>query len=225
MQLVKTPSNTEHFSYDIYNCKPCLEEADRIEYDEDAPKNKKGSQKSLKKRYEASDPSVRFLGEPLGKFDYYVLYAEFPTLTTFKNPQQKTNHSWKIQSSNVVGPTGSPNQITAGEATLNWQSEKDVAQNNILKTILAQQSRFNQAQEAFVDIVHSLENIIYEVRSMILGLHNELLEMSDVESSSYDELSSNHEFEHLFMEEAEQTERVDSDVEDATSKAEAQDQA
>ncbi|KAI3821548.1 hypothetical protein L1987_09116 [Smallanthus sonchifolius] len=144
MQPVKTPNNTEHFPYDVCNCKSCLEEADRVEYDEDVPKKKKGSQKSLKKRHETGDPSVGLLGEPSGKFDYYVLYeyqAEFPALTTFENPQQKTKHSWKIQSSNVVGPTGSPNQITAVEATLNWQNENDVDQNNVLKTILAQQSR------------------------------------------------------------------------------------
>ncbi|KAI3813875.1 hypothetical protein L1987_18610 [Smallanthus sonchifolius] len=189
-----------------------------VEYDEGVPKKKKGFQKSLKKRYEAGDPSVGLLGEPSGKFDYYVLYGdsppkskpkpckpsslrtlrpsqpkgmfmitpspstskykvEFPALTTFENPQQKTKHSWKIQSSNIVGPTGSPNQITVAESTLNWQSENAVDQNN-----------------------------------------------SDVESISYDELS-NREFEHLFMAEPEQTERVDSDIEDATSRAEAQDQA
>ncbi|KAI3797297.1 hypothetical protein L1987_32553 [Smallanthus sonchifolius] len=221
MKLVKTPSKTEHFQYDVCNCKTCLEEADKVEYGEDVPKKKKGSQKSLKKRYEARDPSVGLLGEPSGKFDYYVLYAEFPALTTFKNPQQKTKHSWKIQSSNVVGLTGSPNQITAAEATLNRQSENVVAQNNVLKTILAQKSRFNQTQKALFDKVHSLENIIYEVRSKILELHNELLEMV----RSDDELASNHEFEHLFMVEPEQTERVDSDIEYATSRTEAQDQA
>ncbi|KAI3808004.1 hypothetical protein L1987_23944 [Smallanthus sonchifolius] len=272
MQPVKTPSHTEHFPYDVCNCKSCLEEADKVEYDEDVPKKKKESQKSLKKRHEAGDPSVGLLGEPSGKFDYYVLYAEFPALTTFENPQQKTKHSWKIQNSNVMGPagspnqitaaeatlnwqsenvvaqnndglvevkfkkqdrrdvlstmfmmqpvktpshtehfpydvcnckscleeadkyqaefpalttfenpqqktkhswkiqnsnvmgpTGSPNQITAAEATLNWQSENIVAQNNVLKTILAQQSRFNMTQEALVDRVQSLENFIYEV--------------------------------------------------------------
>ncbi|KAI3742415.1 hypothetical protein L1987_60096 [Smallanthus sonchifolius] len=174
IQPVKISSKTEHFQYDVCNCKACLEEADRVEYDEDIPKKKKGSQKSLKKRYKAGDPKVGLLGEPSGKFDYYELYeyqAEFLALTTFENPLQKTKHSWKIQSSNVVGPSASPNQITAAEATLNWQSEN-----------------------------------------------------SDVESSSYDELASNHEFEHLFMAEPEQTERVDSDIEEAASRTEAQDQ-
>ncbi|KAI3795686.1 hypothetical protein L1987_38343 [Smallanthus sonchifolius] len=144
MQPVKTLTKTEHFPYDVCNCRSCLEDADRVEYDEDIPKKKKGSQRSLKKRYEAGDPSVGLLGEPSGKFDYYVLYeyqAEFPALTTFENPQQKTKHNWKIRSYNVVGHIGSPNQTTAAEATLNWQSENDVAKNNILKTILAQQNR------------------------------------------------------------------------------------
>ncbi|KAI3825602.1 hypothetical protein L1987_07095 [Smallanthus sonchifolius] len=138
---VEQSSNTEHFPYEICNCKSCLEEADWVEYDEDVPKKKKGSQKSLKKRYEAGDPSVGLL-----------------------------------VSSRIA--QNLPNQITAAEATLNWQSENNVAQNN-----------------------------------------------SDVESISYDEFSSIHEFEHLFMAEPEHTERVDSDIEDATSRAKAQDQA
>ncbi|KAI3785136.1 hypothetical protein L1987_44249 [Smallanthus sonchifolius] len=39
--------------------------------------------------------------------------AEFPALTTFENPQQKTKHSWKIQSSNVVGPTDATSRAEA----------------------------------------------------------------------------------------------------------------
>ncbi|KAI3824590.1 hypothetical protein L1987_06053 [Smallanthus sonchifolius] len=74
MQPIETQRKTERFQYDVCNCKTCLEEADRVEYDEDVPKKKKGSQKSLKKRYEAGDPRVGLLGEPSGKFDYYVLY-------------------------------------------------------------------------------------------------------------------------------------------------------
>ncbi|KAI3825588.1 hypothetical protein L1987_07079 [Smallanthus sonchifolius] len=78
MQPIKTLSNTEHFQYDVCNCKTCLEEADRVEYDEDVPKKKKGSQKSLKKRYKTGDLRVSLLGEPSGKFDYYVLYGDSP---------------------------------------------------------------------------------------------------------------------------------------------------
>ena len=35
---------------------------------------KKSFQQSLKERYEAGDPEVDLLGEPSGKFDYYVFY-------------------------------------------------------------------------------------------------------------------------------------------------------
>ena len=37
-------------------------------------RKKKSSQQKLKERYEAGDPEVDLLGEPSGKFDYYVLY-------------------------------------------------------------------------------------------------------------------------------------------------------
>ena len=35
---------------------------------------KKSFKQKLKERYEAGDPEVDLLGEPSGKFDYYVLY-------------------------------------------------------------------------------------------------------------------------------------------------------
>ena len=37
-------------------------------------KRKKSSQQKLKERYDAGDPEVDLLGEPSGRFDYYVLY-------------------------------------------------------------------------------------------------------------------------------------------------------
>ena len=37
-------------------------------------RKKKSSQQILKERYEAGDPEIDLLGEPSGKFDYYVLY-------------------------------------------------------------------------------------------------------------------------------------------------------
>ncbi|KAI3671759.1 hypothetical protein L1987_87139 [Smallanthus sonchifolius] len=85
MQPEKTQNKTEHFPYDVCNCDSCLEEADKVEYDEDFPK-KKGSQRSLKKRYEAGDPCVVLLGEPSGKFDYYVLY-EFQRYGSYRFPK------------------------------------------------------------------------------------------------------------------------------------------
>ncbi|GJU87399.1 hypothetical protein Tco_1294945 [Tanacetum coccineum] len=40
----------------------------------------------------------------------------------------------------TIGPTGHANTISPAEATLNWQSENDVAQNKVLVKILSQQS-------------------------------------------------------------------------------------
>ncbi|KAK1434296.1 hypothetical protein QVD17_00033 [Tagetes erecta] len=131
-------------------------------------------------RYEAGDPTVGLLGEPSGKFDYYVLYGdskpkpkppkpspppplkhpptppkecftltpapspqnyhtEFPPLFTFENVQQKARHSWKIENPTTIGANGVQHQVTPAEATLNWQSENAVAQNNALRSIIAKQ--------------------------------------------------------------------------------------
>ncbi|KAI3742416.1 hypothetical protein L1987_60097 [Smallanthus sonchifolius] len=90
---VKTPRKTEHFQCDVCNFKACLEEADRVEYDEDIPKKKKGSQKSLKRRYEAGDPKhlarkngLRIEDEPadiLNKED--ALTDKDPQVTEWEN--------------------------------------------------------------------------------------------------------------------------------------------
>ncbi|KAI3670364.1 hypothetical protein L1987_87955 [Smallanthus sonchifolius] len=88
---------------------------------------------------------------------------KFPALTPFENTLQRTKHSWKIQASTVMSSAGATNQTTAVEATLNWQSENAVAQNNVLKTILAQQDSFTKTQEELVSRMQGLENIIYEV--------------------------------------------------------------
>lgn len=39
-------------------------------------KGKKSPQQLLQERYEAGDPEVGLLGDPSGKFDYYVLYPK-----------------------------------------------------------------------------------------------------------------------------------------------------
>ncbi|GKA69217.1 putative zinc finger, CCHC-type containing protein, partial [Tanacetum coccineum] len=55
----------------------CLDEAAKIDDDcKDLPKKRKSSQQKLKRRYEKGDPTVGLLGEPSGKFDYYVLYPK-----------------------------------------------------------------------------------------------------------------------------------------------------
>nr|GFB87108.1 putative reverse transcriptase domain, viral movement protein [Tanacetum cinerariifolium] len=44
--------------------------------DEDLPRKQKSLQQKLKRRYEKGDLTVGLLGEPSGKFDYYVLYPK-----------------------------------------------------------------------------------------------------------------------------------------------------
>ncbi|GJR02301.1 hypothetical protein Tco_0525285 [Tanacetum coccineum] len=53
-----------------------LDEAAKINDDEDLPKKRKSSQQKLKRKYEKGDPTVRLLRESSGKFDYYVLYPK-----------------------------------------------------------------------------------------------------------------------------------------------------
>ena len=58
-------------------------------FEEDRPKRKKKtSQQKLKERYEAGDPEVDLLGEPSGRFDYYVLYPRSKK-QTFPSPSKK----------------------------------------------------------------------------------------------------------------------------------------
>nr|GEX51999.1 putative zinc finger, CCHC-type [Tanacetum cinerariifolium] len=78
-----TPTNQEHAQevkhiwWDVCNCESCLDEAAKINDDaEDLPRKRKSSQQILKRRYEKGDPTVGLLGEPSGKFDYYVLYPK-----------------------------------------------------------------------------------------------------------------------------------------------------
>ena len=58
-------------------------------FEEDRPKRKKKtSQQKFKERYEAGDPEVDLLGEPSGRFDYYVLYPKSKK-QTFPSPSKK----------------------------------------------------------------------------------------------------------------------------------------
>nr|GEZ30808.1 putative zinc finger, CCHC-type [Tanacetum cinerariifolium] len=67
----------KHIWRDVCNYESCLDEAVKIDDDdEDILRKRKSSQQKLKRRYEKGDPTVGFLEEPLGKFDYYVLYPK-----------------------------------------------------------------------------------------------------------------------------------------------------
>nr|GEY42030.1 putative zinc finger, CCHC-type [Tanacetum cinerariifolium] len=77
-----TPTDQEHAQevkhiwLDVCNCESWLDEAAKIDDDEDLPRKRESSQQKLKRRYEKGDPIVGLLGEPSEKFDYYVLYPK-----------------------------------------------------------------------------------------------------------------------------------------------------
>nr|GEW91102.1 putative zinc finger, CCHC-type [Tanacetum cinerariifolium] len=66
----------KHIWWDVCNCESCLDEAAKINDDEDLPRKRKCLQQKLKRRYEKGDPTVGLLGETSRKFDYYVLYPK-----------------------------------------------------------------------------------------------------------------------------------------------------
>ena len=74
-----------HIWYDICNCYACQE--DYWDDDDLSPK-RKSSQRKLQQRYENGDPTVSLLGEPSGKFDFYVIYGDKPL--SQPSPKSKT---------------------------------------------------------------------------------------------------------------------------------------
>ncbi|GJZ14294.1 hypothetical protein Tco_0549524 [Tanacetum coccineum] len=172
--------------WDVCNCESFLDEAAKFDDDdEDLPKKRKSSQQKLKRRYEKGDPTVGLLGDPLGKFYYYVLCLkeepkyekEFLALTAFEHLDSHTKHDWKIKNPTTIGPTGHANIISPAEATLNWQSENVVAQNKVLVKILSQQSMIINSQEYLSSRVRYLESIINELRFKIQELHQEIIQI------------------------------------------------
>ncbi|KAK4599154.1 hypothetical protein RGQ29_009283 [Quercus rubra] len=65
----KSPSC--HIWWNVCDCVDCQKEGFEEDY---SKRKKKSSQQKLKERYEAGDPEVDILGEPSGRFDYYILY-------------------------------------------------------------------------------------------------------------------------------------------------------
>ncbi|KAL3614490.1 hypothetical protein CASFOL_041576 [Castilleja foliolosa] len=181
---------TGHKFFDICDCETCsMNTSD----EDDTPKRrrkKKSSQQKLKERYEAGDPEVDLLGEPQGKgFEYYVTYSNPPStpdkedaepcymfgpstskdLFPSKDFEEKDiKHAWKIKNPNVKNPDGSIKQVSAAEATLNWQSENAMAQNHLLTQI-----------EKKVSI---LDSAIQEINQKIETLHKELLHLANTVS-------------------------------------------
>ena len=93
-------SSSGQIWWDICDCDDYKEES--ID-DDDQPRRrkKKSPEQGLKERYEAGDPEVDLLGEPSGKFDYYVFNhrtrKQKPQLPLCKEtkPRQDTNHESK----------------------------------------------------------------------------------------------------------------------------------
>ncbi|KAJ9562153.1 hypothetical protein OSB04_007313 [Centaurea solstitialis] len=195
---------TEHFQFDICDCHDCLEEAYKIEYEEDIPK-KKRSQQKLKERYESGDPTIGLLvptskaslnlppdllkNQPQGECHIITpspstqeYEDEFPPLSPFEITQQRTKHDWKIKTPTTIGPTGQPAQIGPAECTLNWQSENAVAQNKVLKKILTQQSKMQGLHEELLRMVQArtpaqIHNVLASKEAEMKFLKTQLIDL------------------------------------------------
>ena len=96
-------SSSGHIWWDICDCDECKEELIDDDNQPRRRKKKKSLHQSLKERYEAGDPEVDLLGEPYGKFDYYVFYPRTKkqkpqsSLPPCKEPEPKqdSNHESK----------------------------------------------------------------------------------------------------------------------------------
>ena len=82
----KSPSG--HIWLDICDCAE-RRKGETLEEDYSRRQKKKSTQQILRERYEAGDPEVDLLGEPSGKFDYYVLYPRTQKQKFFHFPSCK----------------------------------------------------------------------------------------------------------------------------------------
>ena len=89
---------------------------------------------------------------------------DFPSLEDFENTQQRTKHVWKVKTPTATDAQGQPKLVSPAEATLNWQSENDVAQNQVMSNIARSQSRFETH-------VSTLDANIQELKGKIQELH------------------------------------------------------
>ncbi|KAL4628338.1 hypothetical protein ACB092_05G230500 [Castanea dentata] len=91
-------SSTGHIWWDVCDCEECREE--EVFEEDQKRRKKKSSQQILKERYEARDPEVDLLGEPSGRFDYYVLYPRSrkqkpPSLSPCKESHDQNQQNQK----------------------------------------------------------------------------------------------------------------------------------
>ncbi|KAK9733620.1 hypothetical protein RND81_04G079400 [Saponaria officinalis] len=82
--------------------------------------------------------------------------------------EDNSRHSWKIKNPVIKNPDGSMKQVSAAEATLNWQSENARVQNNLLQHI--------DTKITIMDLA------VKEVHQEISSLHQELLKLATTAS-------------------------------------------
>ncbi|KAL2518739.1 Reverse transcriptase domain-containing protein [Abeliophyllum distichum] len=156
------------------------------------------SQHKLQEEYEQKSPHVGLLGEPSGKFDYYVTYtppprSDDPIVPTgwtddddyddhyqwhkkwdWSNPEPEPSPSYMSRIPTTRSPDGSVNQLSPAEKVLNWQSENAVQQNKLLQKIDQSQQRIEKAfqhqTQALLSPLEACRQRIEEVTSEIMDL-------------------------------------------------------
>ncbi|GJR45115.1 hypothetical protein Tco_1313218 [Tanacetum coccineum] len=127
----------EHISYDICSCESCLNEARILE---EEPLNKVRRSNKPKRSRQRSSEKWSTLGEPSGKWDYYVRYDAPPDITPI---EEVAATGW--------GDEFSDDEVTPGKVTIleersDWDDDERSG-----GQILVIQERLAQNQQEFLD--------------------------------------------------------------------------
>ena len=95
----------------------------------------------------------------------------FPPLESFDHPQTNTKHVWKIKNPVRTSPDGTKRKVSSAKATLNWQAENAVAQNQVLSKILDNQQKM---VEAVTHTFSSSNSLIEDLKKKIKAIEQEL---------------------------------------------------
>ncbi|GKC80987.1 hypothetical protein Tco_1136704 [Tanacetum coccineum] len=127
----------EHISYDVCFCESCLNEARILE---EEPLNKVRRSNKPKRSKQKSWEKWSTLGEPSGKWDYYVRYDAPPDITPI---EEVAATGW--------GDEFSDNEVTPGKVTiLEERSDWDDDERSGGKVLVIQE-RLAQNQQEFLD--------------------------------------------------------------------------
>ena len=96
---------------------------------------------------------------------------DFPPLENFEHPQANTKHVWKIKTPVGTNSDGTQKQVSSVEATLNWQAENDVAQNQALLKIVDNQQKL---AEVVTQTFSSSESFTNDLKKKIKKVKQEL---------------------------------------------------